>query len=65
MKKSLLFSMVIAVVVTAFTGCSKKDAYDPERPEREAIELYNSNFRAYVGGSINSAVDWGFGASAK
>lgn len=57
--------MVIAVVVTAFTGCSKKDAYDPERPERDAIELYNSNFRAYVGGSINSAVDWGFGASAK
>ena len=57
--------MVIAVVVTAFTGCSKKDAYDPERPERDAIELYNSNFRAYVGGTINSAVDWGFGASAK
>lgn len=65
MKKSLLFSMVIAVVVTAFTGCSKKDVYDPERPERDAIELYNSNFRAYVGGTINSAVDWGFGASAK
>ena len=65
MKKSLLFSMVIAVVVTAFTGCSKKDVYDPERPERDAIELYNSNFRAYVGGTINSAVDWGFGTSAK
>ena len=65
MKKSLLFSMVIAVVVTAFTGCSKKDVYDPERPERDAIELYNSNFRAYVGGTINSAVDWGFGATAK
>ena len=65
MKKSLLLSMVIAVVVTAFTGCSKKDVYDPERPEKDAIELYKKNFRAYVGGTINSAVDWGFGASAK
>ena len=65
MKKCMLFSLVFAVTITAFTSCSKKDVYDPERPEKDAQELYKENFKAYVGGTINSAVDWGFGATAK
>ena len=65
MKKYLFFSLVFAVTMTAFTGCSKKDVYDPERPEKDAQELYKENFKAYVGGTINSAVDWGFGATVK
>ena len=65
MKKFLFFSLAFAVTMTAFTGCSKKDVYDPERPEKDAQELYKENFKAYVGGTINSAVDWGFGATVK
>lgn len=65
MKKYLFLSLVFAAIVTAFTNCSKKDVYDQERPEKDAQQLYKENFRAYVGGTINSAVDWGFGATAK
>lgn len=65
MKKYVFFSLVFAATITAFTSCSKKDVYDPERPEKDAQELYKENFKAYVGGTINSAVDWGFGATAK
>ena len=64
MKKRLFFSMVLVAVVAAFTSCSKSsDVYDPELPEKDAQELYKTNFLAYVGGSINSTVDWGFGAA--
>lgn len=64
MKNSKFLSLVFVVLVAAFTGCSKSsDVYDPELPEKNAQELYNSNFLAYVGGSINSAVDWGFGSA--
>ena len=64
MKKSLWYSLVFAVTVTAFTGCMKKDAYEPDRPEQDAQQLYKTNFEAYVGGTINSSVDWGFGRTA-
>lgn len=64
MKKFVMFSLAFVVLGTVFTGCSKKDAYDPERPEQDARELYRKNFLAYVGGNINSQVDWGFGSSA-
>ena len=65
MKKSLWYSLVFAVTVTAFTGCMKKDAYEPDRPEQDAQQLYKTNFEAYVGGTINSSVDWGFGRTAR
>ena len=65
MKRSLWYSLVFAVTVTAFTGCMKKDAYEPDRPEQDAQQLYKTNFVAYVGGTINSSVDWGFGAAGK
>jgi hypothetical protein len=65
MKKFLMMSMVFAVVCTAFTGCSKKDAYDPDRPEQDAHDVYRKNFKAFVEGTIDSRVDWGFGATAK
>lgn len=65
MQKNLVLCMVFAVFSMAFTNCTKsKDAYEPDRPEQDAQKLYSTNFKAYVGGSINSNVDWGFGATA-
>ena len=61
MKKYVMFSLVLVVLSTAFTSCHKTDAYDPARPEEDARKLYDRNFLAYVGGSINEHVDWGFG----
>lgn len=61
MKKYVMFSLVLVVLSTAFTSCHKTDAYDPDRPEEDARKLYDRNFLAYVGGSINEHVDWGFG----
>lgn len=58
MKKNLVLCMVFAVFSMAFTNCTKsKDAYEPDRPEQDAQKLYSTNFKAYVGGSINSNVD--------
>ena len=61
MKKYVMFSLVLVVLSTAFTSCHKTDAYDPDRPEEDARKLYDRNFLAYVGGTINEHVDWGFG----
>lgn len=65
MKKFLFLSLVFAATVTAFTSCSKKDVYDPERPEKDAQQLYKENFLAYVGGQIDSRVDWGVDATSR
>ncbi len=64
MKKYVMFSLVLVVLSTAFTSCHKTDAYDPDRPEEDARKLYDRNFLAYVGGTINEHVDWGFGRTA-
>lgn len=65
MKKLWMLSLVSAVICMAFTGCGKKDMYDPDRPEEDARAVYERNFLAYVGGSIDSRVDWGFGKAAR
>lgn len=65
MKKYVMFSLVLVVLSTAFTSCHKTDAYDPDRPEEDARQLYDRNFLAYVGGTINAKVDWGFGQTAR
>ena len=52
MKKYLMMSMLAVVFTSTFTSC-KTDLYDPDRPERDAHELYEANFKAYVGGNIH------------
>ena len=64
MKRYLFYCMVLAVTITAFTGCSK-NVYDPERPEKDAWELYRKNFLAYLDNQISRDVDWGFDATKK
>ncbi len=59
MKKYLMVSMLAVVFCSTFTSC-KHDLYDPERKEKDARELYEANFKAYVGGNIHSNQKWGF-----
>ncbi len=59
MKKYLMMSMLAVVFCSTFTSC-KHDLYDPERKEKDARELYEANFKAYVGGNIHSNQKWGF-----
>ena len=59
MKKYLMMSMLAVVFTSTFTSC-KTDLYDPDRPERDAHELYEANFKAYVGGNIHPNQKWGF-----
>ena len=66
MKKIVLFSSVIAAMLTVFTSCSK-DPYSPPQPqpEKSAKEKYNEHFRTYIGGNVASNQDWGFGLASK
>lgn len=59
MKKYLMMSLLAVVFCSTFTSC-KHDLYDPERKEKDARELYEANFKAYVGGNIHSNQKWGF-----
>ena len=52
------------MLCTAFTSCTK-DLYDPDRPEKDAQELYRQNFLKYVNNTIADNQDWGFGATVK
>jgi len=60
MRKYLMITMLAAVGFTALTSCSSRDLYDPDRPEKDAYQLYSENFKAYVGGSIHPNQKWGF-----
>lgn len=64
MRKFLIFSMLTAVFLSAFTSCSK-DLYDPDRKEKDAKKLYEENFEAYIGGKVNSNQAWGFDKTFK
>lgn len=58
MKKYLM----IAVAALAVASCSKSDdVYDENR--NRVTDAYNAAFLRYVGGSIDSNQDWGFGPS--
>ena len=59
MKKYLMMSLLAVVFCSTFTSC-KHDLYDPERKEKDARELYEANFKAYVGGTIHPNQKWGF-----
>lgn len=65
MRKILIMAPVLLTVCAVFMGCSKKDAYEPDRIEKDANVVYRENFKAYVEGEINSGVDWGFGATGR
>ena len=60
MRKYLMITMLAAVGFTALTICSSHDLVDPDRPEKDAYQLYSENFKAYVGGSIHPNQKWGF-----
>ena len=56
-------------ICAAFTSCSKsgEELYNPEAisgmNKEKVVEEYNARFLAYVGGSIASDQDWGFGSA--
>lgn len=53
---------MIAVAALAVASCSKSDdVYDENR--NRVTDAYNAAFLRYVGGSIDSNQDWGFGPS--
>lgn len=66
MKQYLKQSVGFAVLCAAFMSCSKStDLYDPDIHEKEAKSAYVEHFENFIGGSVNSNVDWGFGRSAR
>ena len=55
---------MIAVAALAVASCSKSDdVYDENR--NRVTDAYNAAFLRYVGGSIDSNQDWGFGGTTR
>lgn len=65
MKRFLLVGMTLVAVCAALTSCSKKDLYDPTKPEEDAKALYEKAFLDYIGGPVNPRQDWGFNATRR
>lgn len=71
MRKLLSTLMATAICTLVIVGCSKNsDPYNPPTPTPTPPtptptpeETYDQAFKAYVGGTIASNQDWGFGAS--
>ena len=71
MRKFLSTLMATAICTLVIVGCSKNsDPYNPPTPTPTPPtptptpeETYDQAFKAYVGGTIASNQDWGFGAS--
>ena len=58
MNKIFKSALLVVAVVTTFGSCVKNDLepYDP-------VDIYKRNFKAYIGGEVNSNQTWGFGNS--
>jgi hypothetical protein len=69
MRKYLMTGVAALAICAAFTSCSKsgEELYNPEAisgmNKEKVVEEYNARFLAYVGGSIASDQDWGFGSA--
>lgn len=68
MKKYLMTGVAAIALCAAFTSCSKnEELYNPEQIDQmKAEEIYNAYsdaFVEYIGGSVASNQDWGFGSA--
>lgn len=64
MNKYFVPGVLLVLACMTLTSCHKTDLYDEGQSEKDAREIYRTNFKQYVGGYINNNVDWGFGAKA-
>lgn len=54
-------AILLVAIITSFSSCIKNDL---EPYTDDPIELYKRNFKAYIGGDVNSNQVWGFGTSS-
>ena len=59
MNKIFKSVLLVVTIVTTFGSCVKNDIepYDP-------VDIYKRNFKAYIGGEVNSNQTWGFSSTS-